>query len=714
MAAKQRRRASPAPPRPQDPPKTPERARVRWLLWPALLLVTAAAYRPAWYGGLLWDDAAHITAAHLRDLTGLWRIWFDVGATQQYYPVVHSAFWLAHRAWGDQTLPYHLLNIGLHATSAFVLALLLWRLAIPGAAVAAVVFALHPVHVESVAWISELKNTLSGLFYLLAAACYLRYDETRRASHYIRALGLFVIAVLTKTVTATLPGALLVVLWWQRGRLRREDVRPLVPFLVLGLLAGLMTAWVERTYVGAEGADYHLSFVERVLLAGRAVWFYAATLAWPADLIFIYPRWTISAGRWWQYLFPLAAAAVVGMLWRMRTRTRGPLAAALLFGGTLLPALGFVNVFPFRYSFVADHFQYLASLAPIALVSALAVTALARIGVPAGARQPVLIAALAIPLGLLTSHYSRDYRDEETLYRVTLQRNPACWLCHTNLAVMLRGDPARVEEALAFANSALSLRPDDSRAHNNAGVLLQAAGRLDAALAHYQTAARLDPAYAEAHNNAGGLLQAVGRMDEAIVHIEQAVRLDPQNASTHDNLGTALSRAGRFEEALPHYRTAIRIDPAFVSARNNLATALAAMGRLGEAIAEYEEALGAAPRDARTHDNFAFALADAGQRSRAQRHAEEALRIDPDYAPARITLATLLLQSGRAQEAIPHLERALARPQLVDPATVHTLLGSAYLHTADRTAAIRHFEEALRIRPGLEEARAGLARVRRP
>ncbi len=250
---------------------------------------------------------------------------------------------------GERTLAYHLVNILLHATSAFLIALLLRRLAIPGAALAALVFALHPVHVESVAWISELKNTLSGVLYLASALAYVRFDRTRSSRSYGMALVLFVGAVLSKSVTATLPAVLLVVFWWQRGRIEsRKDITPLVPFFVVGATAGLYTAWFERHFIGAQGYDFTLSAVERGLIAGRAFWFYLQKLVWPSDLMFIYPRWSVSAAEPWQYAYPLAAVTVVLIAWMIRKRTRAPLAALLLFAGTLFPALGFVNVFPFR------------------------------------------------------------------------------------------------------------------------------------------------------------------------------------------------------------------------------------------------------------------------------------------------------------------------------------------------------------------------------
>src|SRR5262249_48756811 len=212
------------------------------------------------------------------------------------------------------------------------------------------IFAVHPVSVESVGWVSEQKNPLSSVFYLGAMLVYLRFDESRRRTDYVVALGLFVLGLLTKTVTATLPAALLVIFWWQRGTLSwKRDVVPLLPFFALGAAAGLLTAWVERTLIGAQGAGFELTFLERGLLAGRVVWFYLSKLVLPANLMFIYPRWKIDATIWWQWLFPMATLSAVVLLWAIRRRSRAPLAGWLLFVGTLAPVLGFVNVYPFVF-----------------------------------------------------------------------------------------------------------------------------------------------------------------------------------------------------------------------------------------------------------------------------------------------------------------------------------------------------------------------------
>jgi protein O-mannosyl-transferase len=342
-----------------------------WLLTLLLVILTMVAYLPAWSGTPIWDDDAHLTKQDLRSLDGLARIWTQPGATQQYYPLVHTLFWLEHQLWGDWPAGYHLLNILLHCISALLLVRILRLLEVPGAWLAAAIFALHPIQAESVAWISELKNMLSGVFYFGSVLAYLKFDRTRNVPFYAAALVLFALGLMSKTVIATLPAAMLVIFWWKRGKLSwREDVLPLIPFFLLGTAAGLFTAWVERNLVGAEGSDFNYSIIERVLIAGRAIWFYSVKLLWPLDLIFVYPRWQVSQTVWWQYLFPAAVLLLLAVLVWLSRRCRAPLAGLLFFIGTLFPVLGFLNAYPFRYSLVADHFQYLAGLGIIVLVAA--------------------------------------------------------------------------------------------------------------------------------------------------------------------------------------------------------------------------------------------------------------------------------------------------------------------------------------------------------
>lgn len=304
----------------------------------ALIVATAVAYLPAWNGKPIWDENAHITQPELRSWHGLVEVWTQVGATQQYYPLVHSVFWIEQKLWGDSVLGYHLINIFLHGFAAIVLLQILLRLKVPGAWLAAGLFALHPVQVESVAWISEIKNTLSGLFFFCSILAYLNFDQNRSRVAYFGSLTLFLFGLMCKTAIAPQPAIILAVLWWRRGRLRlRDDVVPSLPFFGLGIGAGLFTAWVERNFVGAHGAAFQLSILQRCLIAARDFWFYLFKLLWPVKLTFIYPRWQISGAIWWQYLFPLTLILLLALIWRLRKKIEDHLPPCLFFWACFSP-----------------------------------------------------------------------------------------------------------------------------------------------------------------------------------------------------------------------------------------------------------------------------------------------------------------------------------------------------------------------------------------
>ncbi len=622
----------------------------------AIILLTLVAYLPALHAGFIWDDDGHITRADLRDLSGLLRIWFEFGATQQYYPVLHSAFWLEHLVWGDSPLGYHLLNVLLHASAACLFCTLLRRLAVPGAALAALLFALHPVCVESVAWVSEQKNTLSLVFYLCAALAYLRFAERRRGSVYLFATGLFVLALLTKTVTASLPAALLVVFWWQRGRLEwKRDVRPLLPWFVLGAASGLVTAHFERELIGAQGQDFDLGLVQRCLLAGRVFWFYLGKLIWPADLIFIYPRWTVDASVWWQWLFLTAAIIMLaGLVWWQR-RQRSPLAAALLFTGSLFPVLGFVNVFPFLYSYVADHFQYLASLSVFALAGAGLMKASERL--PRWGRTAAGGALLAL-LASLSWAQSGTYRDNLTLYQSILARNPVCWMAHNNLATILI-ETGRMEEAIPHLEQTLNLHPDYVLAENNLGYALTRLNRLQAAIPHLEKAVRLEPRFFQAHNNLGTALMAADRLPESMAEFEQAIKHHPQYPEAEHNLGLALARLDRTGEAIPHFERAVRLKPDYAEAEESWAIALMLGNRFPEAVVHFEKAVALDPESPERHSTYGRALVQARRYPEAIGQYEAAVRLNPENAESQMNLALGLRQAGRLQEAAEHYQQAI-------------------------------------------------------
>jgi tetratricopeptide (TPR) repeat protein len=576
----------------------------------------------------------------LRSPDGLARIWTEPGATQQYYPVLHSAFWVQHRLWGDHPLGYHVVTLLLHTSSAVLFALILLRLGCPGAWLAALLFALHPAHVESVAWITEQKNTLSLVFYLAAALIYLRFDETRRPRMYVAALALFTLAMLSKTVTATLPAALLVVFWWKRGRLSwRTDVLPLLPWLALGAAGGLFSSWVERHYLSAEGTDFSLSFVGRILVAGRAVWFYAGTIVWPSGLNFIYPRWIVNPAAWQQWLFPLGVLALGAGLWAIRRHTRAPLAAFLFFVGSLFPVLGFVNLYGSLYSWVWDHWQYLPDLGLLALAAASLTQLWERAAIRLRWLGPALMAAFAVGLGALTWDHCGMFRDDQTLYRATIARNPDCWMAHNNLGNTLNV-MGQIPEAISEYQAALRIKPDHAAAHYNlAFTLAEIPGRLTEAIAEYKAALQLKPDYLDAHNKLGiALASTPGHSSEAIPHFEAALRINPNSADAHNNLGMVLaSLPGRLPEAIAHYETALRINPDFAEAHNNLGIALAnSPGHSAEAISEYEKALRIRPDYSKAHFNLGCLLLEIpGRKQDALSHFESARRLQPGWEPAR-------------------------------------------------------------------------------
>jgi tetratricopeptide (TPR) repeat protein len=682
--------------------------------WLLIVVVTFLAYIPAMNGGLLMDDAEHIRRPDLQTVSGLGRIWFEIGATPHYYPLLNTAFWLEHRAWGDSTLGYHAANIALHALAACLFVLLMRRLALPGALLAGLVFALHPVCVESVTWIVEQKNTLSGVFYLASALVYLRFDRDRCPSRYCVASILFIAALLTKSVTATLPPALLVIFWWQRGWLAwKRDVVPLLPWFGLSVSMGLLSAWFEQTHSHASGAVFELTAVERCLVAGRALWYYASTALWPVGLVFIPPRWQIDASVGSQFLYPLGVMLILGVLAWFARRSRGPLAAALLFVGTLLPVLGFLNINWFNFSYVADHFQYLALLAVIAPISA----GLARSAqlLPAAWRHRAWLggAMLVGVLGVLTWRQSAIFRDAETLYTTTIRRNPNAWLAHNNLGVILEQQPSGLPAALGHYRTAIRLKPDHARAHNNLGNVLLRMGRADEAIDAFAHSLSLQYAVPEVHTNLGLALLPAGRADDALASFQAALQLKPDYLPAHLGRAKALAALpGRIGDALGAFRDAVRLQPNDAGIRLEFAMLLASSPKhLDEAIAQYREAIRLVPNSAEAYNNLGTALAASpGRQSEALRAFEQAIRLRPDYVDAHYNLGALLFDlPDRIGDAIIHLEQ-VARLVPAD-ADARTRLAAALLRNGRTKDAVIQLERVVQLQPASAQARVNLARA---
>ncbi len=663
---------------------TPHPAPSPWFAGPLLIAFVIVAYLPAFNAGFIWDDDHYVTQNPvLRTPDGLQRIWFNIGATPQYYPLVHTSFWIEYRLYRLNPLGYHAVNILLHAANAIVLWQLLRRLQLRGAWLAAALFALHPVCVESVAWITERKNVLSGFFYLTAALVYARWmqhrgdlnscvEPTLRPSqgtnrsagpvHYFFALGLFVCALLSKTVTASLPAAILLIAWWKTGRLTRRQVIPTLPMFALAVAAAALTSWMERSEVGAEGSDWNFSIADRFLIAGRACWFYLGKLLWPHPLVFIYPRWTIDDKQIWQYAFPIAAITLLIALFLLRRRIgRGPLTAALYFGGTIFPALGFFNVYPMRFSFVADHFQYLAAIGPLTLCAAVLPRIFAR--PQANDRVNVrtlslVVIALLATLGTLTFRQTRIYGDVETLWRHTLAHNPDCWMAHGNLAKTLaeRGD---FTAALDHARRVLDARPDLPSSHTNYGDILSLARRPAEAIPLYERALKINPRLLKAHFGLADALMAVNRPTDAVPHYQAVLKAQPDFPTCLRRLGSAFEAVGRFPEALATYSRALELQPHSAETLYGIGRAHFFMNNLPAAGEFFRRTIAAKPDHAEAYNDLATVIAALGNDGDALKCLDRAIQLKPDYVVARFNRALLLEGMGRADDAAAELQSVI-------------------------------------------------------
>lgn len=571
------------------------RNRVRLSLSAGLIVaLTMLAYWPALQGGFVWEDDRYVTNNPLLTAPdGLRRIWFSLDSPSQYFPLTYTSLRIDRALWGDGPFGYHLTNLLFHIANALLLWRLLAQLKIPGAWFAAGIFALHPVHVESVAWITERKNVLMAFFFLLTLLWWVRFlDEPtrRRWRPYLLALLFYALALASKTTACTIPAALVLILWLQKKPINRQHVVQIIPFVLLGLLMGLLTIWWERYRQGTQGSEFAMGIPERLIIASHAIWFYAGKLIWPSQLTFIYPRWNIVPDNLFSYGWLLALVVLGAVIYLVRRRAgRGPEVGLAFFVITLGPVLGFVMLYTFRYKFVADHYQYVASIGLIALFAA-GFAKLASKTRSGWACEAGIAALLFLTLGGLTWRQAGIYRNSETIWKDTIKKNPGCWMAHASLGVELLQEN-RPDEALVHALQAIALKPDYAPAQNNVGNVYYRRGQIDEAIAHFRKALEIDPNTTSVHNNLGNALMRRGQIDEAIAHLLKAVEINPDSAPAHNNLGIAYRRAGKFDEAIQHYEKAISLKPDYAEAHHNLANVLQQVGRRDEAVAQLKEAL---------------------------------------------------------------------------------------------------------------------------
>ncbi len=721
-------------------------------LWGRVALIALAscvAYLPALRGEFILDDDMYLTDAPvIQAADGLRRIWFT-SEVPDYYPVSNTSLWLEWRLWGANPTGYHVTNLLLHLASCLLIWAVLRQLAIPGAFLAALLFAVHPLNVESVAWIAQRKGLLALVFFLLSILGWLQADvaptpaSPSQPSHlaprlsiwYWLSFAAFVLAVLSKGSAVILPLVLLLIVWWQRGRLTRWDLLRSAPFWAIAIALAFVNVWCQHR--GLSESIRPVSFAERLSGAGAVVWFYLSKALAPIDLVFVYPQWHIQTTRlnWW---LPLAAAALVtALLWRHRRNawSWAMLFAWAFFCATLVPVLGFTDVGFMQYSLVADHYQHVALIAVAALAAAAWSTWCTRAS--GAGRQVAWVVGVAVvaTLTTLTRQQSTLYTDAITLYQTTLSNNPSAWIIQNNLGqkLYLMGDLAG---ARRHYEEALRLHPEYPDALHNLGIILACEGRLQEAIEFYQHALRIYPAHAKAHNDLGLALFDTDRNEEAIEQFQQAVKLKPDFAVAYFNLANVLAKVGRMQEALQQYRQVVRLNPDMaaevhaalgvikaetpqqaveeyqkalqlkpdmVVIRYDLGNALVKLGRLQEAIEQYQQVVRQKPDFPEAHYKLGDLLAKENELPEAIEHYQEALRLKPDYgADIHCNLGIALAKANRLPEAIEQEQQAVQLKP--NSAEIHYNLGNALLKAGRAQESIQQYQQALRLKPDFVEA----------
>ena len=681
-------------------------ARRQVLLAAAVVAIAFAAYIPAMRGGFCWDDSVFLTQNKcIKASDGLRRFWFTT-EPQDYFPLTSSMLWIEWRLWGPRATGYHVVNVLLHAAAAVLLWRVLRRLKIPGAWLAGVLFAVHPVAVASAAWITEGKNTLPMVLYLLSLLAWLRFENgsahhddplfvapllrrakksitsttngtpqsALRSPHYFLALVFFLLALLAKTSVVMLPAVLLLCGWWRRGTVTRKDLLRSAPFFALSLALGLVTVWFQHHNAIAGAAVRPEGVASRIAAAGWIAWFYLYKALLPAGLCVIYPRWDVSGSNVLAFI-PLALF-VAGMVWLWTRRKswgrpfdgtqggpeqhrmgRAPLFALAYFALSLLPVLGFADMAFMQYSLVADHLQYVALIGVIAFAAAVIARAVASCRSPGWAAVPV--AGCVLALGILTWGRGALYGDEASLWEDNLSKNPACWAAWNNLGLLRKGE-ARYDEAIACFDKALEMCPARAFAYfNNRGLALAGKGQYEPALSDFTKSIENNPDFAEAHVSRSAAYGALGRYDEALGDCERAIQLKPADARPYHNRGIIRAAGGQYDLALADYDHALALDAEDAETWQSRGLAHAALKRADLAIADFGRAIRLKPGYVEAHYYRGRADLETKQYADAIRDYSAVIALNPKSAEAYKNRAVAWAFAGRREEAERDLTLAI-------------------------------------------------------
>ncbi len=651
----------------------------------SLIALTTIVYIPAMKAGFIWDDDLLLTDNQMiRSPQGLHDFWLTT-KPMDYFPLASTTLWFEWRLWGLHATGYHVVNLILHALSAVIIWRILRRLSVPGAYLAAAVFAVHPVTVASAAWIAERKNTLSMLFCTVSVLTLMKSEESGRRSSYVLALVTFLLALLAKTSVVMMPAVLLVLAWWRRTRISMVEIRRVIPFFMMSFALGLITVYYQ--YHGAIRDQVVRSggFLSRLAGSGWCIWFYLYKALLPLRLSVIYPLWNVDPRQPLAWLPLLGLISVIGLAWRYRFSWGRPLFVMMTyFVLMLLPVLGFFNMSFYRLSLVADHLQYLALIGPVTLVVGTATVLARRSAI--GKRVGMISACIALALlSGLTWQRAGVYGSQRTLWQDTVRRNPEAWIAHIHLGLALGADN-RLEEAVRHFERALELRPDHVGARIDLGDALARLGRTDEAISVLQEALRLDPGHPKAHVSLAMALEATGQREEAIKHYERALEVAPDFAEGHADFGNALFASARLDEAVYHYRRALELRPELSMVYFNLGSVLSSQGKLEEAATIYRQGLAIEPNYAQAWCELGIVRTMQGEIDEAIGHFRRALAIAPQHTSAHYNLGVSLQKQGKPDDAIEHYRQALQNA----PNSIEVRYGMA---TA--LAAVGDYNEAL-------------------
>jgi tetratricopeptide (TPR) repeat protein len=674
-----------------------------------LVALSLAVYWPTLQAGFTWDDDAFVINNPLiRAADGLYRFWLTAEAPG-YFPLTCAMLRLKWRLWEDDATGYHAVNLALHIIISLLVWRLLERLQVPGAWLVGLVFAVHPVNVATVAWITERKNTLPMVVYLAAFIAWLKSEDGGQWRWYALALAFFLAALLAKTSVVMLPVVLLGLAWWRHGTIGRNDILRALPFSGLALAMGLVTLWFQSNVaIGATVVRTDGAF-SRLAIAGMAVWFYLYKALLPVNLILVYPRWDIDPASPQVYLPTILLALCLAVLYRRRSRWgRGPLFALGYFVVSLFPVLGFFNIYFMKYSLVADHWQYVAIVGPIGFVAAGAARAWSMQPVLSSRWGQAAAGAILMVLAVLSWNRTWVYQNQETQWQDTIAKNPKAAIAYINLG-MLRENAGKTEESRVYFFKALAADLRSPVAHHNVGIAKQAMGNIAEAQAHFREAVRLDPGFSPSFNNLGMIAIEQGCTDEAIKLFAKAVGLNPRNALYRSNLAVELARKGKVNEAMGHFSKALAANPQEPMVHYNLGVAMLLQNQPGKAKTSFERALHLDPSHYRALTNLGILAARQGSIDQALGHYRQAIGIRPDHVPALINLGAALVDKGQLHDAIGTYEKALD----LSPCNpmIRNNLGIALLRLAKPGEAVQHFQQAVDLAPEYVNARFNLAKA---